>query len=398
MPCNPDLYPINFPTSIGKGSDAIALRLSLAQRTAEAIAISILQNQRTYGYDIALLQESISGGSNSLMPLTIVSGASLTAPQLKGSRGYWGGGSDTPTQYPMKQIERFTFADKALSRLGFEFANSRLLVGTFASKTNGYWFGGQTGDVDRVAFSGEIFTKVGTVIDVNHNLQAVGLTSKTAGYALGGCLNTLGYYGNTSASTAISKLAFANDAISLLAVQLPAEVWAATGVSSVAAGYVAGGNNGLFLTRSAITKFTYASESCATLGTTLFNSFRNAAALNNDKAGYFVAGLSGTGYYSIGEANNSASPALRTIQKMNYANESLSLLGAGYSFGHWGTSGLSNNLFGYTAGPFLFDGGISINTIHEFDFTAESLSLLGVVLSQAKSPLSTGVSDYSPGA
>ena len=241
MPCNLELYPLEFPAVLSNtGADAIALEVKGLQRTAEAVAISILQNQRTYGYAISMLQDAIGGGGlNALMPLTIISNTTAFVPTAKGSKGFWGGGM-LAGKLTVSYLDRFTFLVKSISRIGANFAQRRFWAATVASRANAYWAGGSIVDgesyisgIERLVFSTEAITTIGTLLSVNQVFNISGLTAPLAGYVVAGS--------GVAATVAIQKITFSTEAVTLLAAVLTPAGWGRTGVSSLTAGYTAGG-------------------------------------------------------------------------------------------------------------------------------------------------------------
>ena len=388
MPCNLDLYPLEFTISqANTGTDAIAAEVDDLQYTAEAIAISLLQNQRAYGYNLSMLQDAIGGGGlNALMPLTIISNTAAFIPNTKGSKGFWGGGM-IANGSSVSYLDRFTFADKSISRLGVNFAKPRCASGTTATRINAYWgggwnvAGGGSTDLDRLILSTEALSTVGTLFasPPNPTGHIVGLTALTAGYMLGGVCT------NYTRSNSIQKITFSTEAVTILGAVLPTAPWGHVGVSAATAGYIAGG----YLTQSVATiyKFLYSTEVISLLGAPLAVARRNSAALSSETAGYFTAGLGGTGYVGDGTI-------LSSIEKLTYPSEAMSLLGAAFGIPHWVSEGLGSNSYGYTGGGFIRPYA-SLRTIYEFAYIGESLTLLGIGLSDVRYS-SSAVSDFSP--
>lgn len=385
MPCNLDLYPLEFSTSqVSTGTDAIAEEVDDLQYTAEAIAIALLQNQRAYGYNLSMLQDATGGGGlNALMPLTIVSGANIFVPPPKGTKGYWGGG-----QYLggllSSHLDRFTFSDKSISRIGISFAKLRMLAGTTASKNNGYWGGGSHIDLDRLTFLTEALTTVGTLATSPPypSGHIAGVTALLAGYMISG-VNA-----SNALNPAIEKITFATDAVTLLSAVVPTATWGHVGVSSVAAGYSGGG----YTTQSVgfMHKLLYSTEAVSLMGVSLASPRRSVAGLSSDAAGYFAAGLGTSGFVGDGLM-------LASIEKLNYAGDGMSILGSAFGTPHWVSEGMGSNSYGYVGG-----GGIRINssylalrTIYELAYIGESLTLLGTGLSDARW-CASAVSDFSP--
>ena len=383
MPCNLELYPLEFPAVLSTtGADAIALEVKGLQRTAEAVAISILQNQRTYGYAISMLQDAIGGGGlNALMPLTIISNTTAFVPTAKGSKGFWGGGL-TYGSLSVSYIDRFTFLDKSVSRMGITFAKKRTLAATIASRSNAYWAGGSISDIDRLVFSTEAITTIGILLGVNQVAHLVGLTSLLAGYVVAGT--------GVDLSAAIQKFIFTTEAVTLLGAVLTAAVWGHAGVGSLTAGYTAGG----YITASIATihKFLYSTEAVSLMGNSLSTPRRNLTGLSSDSAGYFAAGLGTTGYVGTGLP-------LSSIEKLTYSGEAMTVLGSAFGAAHWVSDGLGNNVNGYVGGGVIRDANgvyISLRTISELSYIGDSLTLLGIGLSDSRYGASA-ISDFSPG-
>lgn len=394
MPCNLDLYPTDFPATSATGVDAISLELLEQERTAEAIAIAILQNQRTYGYDISMVQDAVQGGGlNALMPISVVSGAAKTAPKPVGSKGFFGGGF-LPSSLGATIIDRMTFIDKTVSRLGYGFSNRRAIVGTFASKQSAYWAGGIASDIDKISFDTESVTKIGTVIETGPNVHSAGLTSRLAGYVAGGQDVAYNYFTVTS----VQKVTFSNDAITLLAARLLSPAWGAIGLSSAPAGYVAGGQIGFSPAVAGINKLTYSSEAISLLGTGLLLARRNSAGVNAPLAGYVAGGLGTSGFFGGVQGGSSNGVSYSSIEKLIYANESISMIGATTGEPMWCVTAMNNNLYGYFGGGFSFINNISsfLSKINEFDIAGESISLLGMGFSDPRC-CSDGAANYSPG-
>jgi hypothetical protein len=186
--------------------------------------------------------------------------------------------------------------------------------------------GSQSDVVDKIAFSNDTRSTLGTGLSLGKYYPAGFANSAVAGYVAGGGALAI-------VRATVDKFAFPADTRTTLGTGLSAARGGCMGfANSGVAGYVAGGDNGsVFVTT--VDKFAFPGDTRSTLGTGLSGNRGFAASAENT----LVAGYHAGGDSSSGSPNSN-------VDKFTYPADTRSALASGLVAGAWYSSvGLSNN-------------------------------------------------------
>lgn len=189
------------------------------------------------------------------------------------------------------------------------------------SGQNGYVMGGNQTSIWRHAYSNDTITAIsGTFPRSSNERAAASSNNGVAGYILGGGDND----GSCGSSDVIVKLTFSSEAISTLSATLSAKKRTAAGLAnSGVASYCIGGYNNCGLGVGTTTdKLSHSTETRSVISATvpsLLLAISCGAASNNGVAGYIAAGEDGFG----------GTGAKNQVGKLNFSNDTFSVLSAG---------------------------------------------------------------------
>jgi len=244
-----------------------------------------------------------------------------------GSAAYSSGGEDLGGL--TKKTDKISFSDDTRSTLTSEMTSSTyggMCLSNAAVK--GYYCGGNVypiiATVNTLTFSTEAWAVSGTSLNYSPLLGGSFNNNAVAGYA-GGT-----YTGST---TQIDKVLFSNDSVSTLsAVLSPGGGYMNNGMGNTGvAGYFVGPT-----TNTSIQKMTFATDAISTISATI-SAGRNyiAATSASGLAGY---GMGGDGNSEVGLN------ATAVVDRMEFSNETTSVLGTGLSTGTYYATAATNEL------------------------------------------------------
>lgn len=194
------------------------------------------------------------------------------------------------------------------------------------------------------------------------------------GYLIGGVRG-----GTTSLTNAIRRIGYADDAVSTISAVSPITMQYGTPMSAPTKGYCAGGVTVQASTFSnQIAAITYSGETTSTLSATLGNTWSAAAGVGTQTFGYVVGGRNGT-YASFIEA--------RTIQKLDYSNDTIATLGTNTTNILPAATGISSNAKGYIAGANSMFAPYVFQSMDKITFSGETVAANATALASAATDL-----------
>jgi len=298
------------------------------------------------------------------------------------SYGYFGGGRD-PGLSPgwLDTVDRIDFSNETTSAPGDNLPQARSFVAACSSNSYGYFGGGQNpaespsvvNTIDRIDFSN------GTTSAPSNNLpQARG--------SLAACSsNNYGYFGggfDPPTVTTIDRIDFSNETTSAPGKDLPQERYGLAALSGGASqrikgsrtyGYFAGGEGPPQV--STVDRIDFSNETVSAPGENLPQGRENLAACSSNSYGYFAGG----------EGPPPSGGDKDTIDRIDFSNETMSLLGNNLPEGREDLAACSSSSYGY------FGGGVEFittkDTIDRIDFSNETTSAPGNNLTQEREVL-----------
>ena len=330
------------------------------------------------------------------------------------SYGYFAGGAANGSPEPIvSTITRLDFSNETVSDPTKNLPTVRVYVAGVSNNSYGYFGGGSDpiasiSTITRLDFSNETVSNPGKNFAgaVGGRSGAAGVSNNSYGYFGGGNISTTTFY------STITRLDFSNETVSDPGKNLPSQKTQEAGVSNNYYGYFVGGAVGppLYTYFSTITRLDFSTETVSDPGNNLPTARYSAAgSVSSNSCAYFVGGWTPTsitvrldfsnetvsfpgknlpaprwdgasvsgggasvlrpnktyGYFAGG-----GTPAITTITKLNFSDETVSNPGNNLPVGRWGAAGVSNNSYGY------FGGGATpatISTITRLDFSNETV-------------------------
>jgi hypothetical protein len=299
--------------------------------------------------------ETLSDLGNNL-PASVQNLAAMSS----NSYGYFGGGTLPPF---VNTISRIDFSNETVSNPGNNLPTARGSLAATSSNSYGYFGGGSVpssiNTISRLDFSNE------TVSDPGKNLP----TAKSFLEATSS--NSYGYFGGgesgASSFSAISRLDFSNETLSDPGNNLPTARGSLAATSSSFYGYFGGGLSAigpLINYSSLISRLDFFNETVSNPGKNLPTARSNMASVSGGASVYREKGFKTYGYYAGG------SPALTTVSRLDFSNETLSDPGKNLPAGRYLTAKVTSNNYNYFAGS----EPSGTNVITRFDFSNETLN------------------------
>lgn len=254
----------------------------------------------------------------------------LTGLSDTGVAGYAAGGmTGTTDATRVATVDKLSFTAETRSTLGTGLSAARSQGGATGMSNPavaGYFPGGRTTvavtTVDKFAFPSDTQSTT-TALPANRLVAGSFSNPAVAGYAGGGIVGG-------SASAAVVKLAFSNDASSNLGTGLSLARYYTTAFDDRAvAGYEAGGDDGVI--RTTVDKFAFPADTRSVLASGLTTARARAAGLSQWAVGGYVTG----GF--------TAAADLDSIEKFAFPSDTRSVLGAVLASARVDTAGASNN-------------------------------------------------------
>ena len=394
MPKNPRLFPDNFlldgsNSESGIGALEVAVNnLSVAakfgaMRQANAIRIGGLGSIKNQNRGMPTL--------NSLLPTRSV-GKYVTPPsEPSGTVGYFVGGLSTiPSLKAEARIDRFTFAASTNVSIGDASAAPQYAF-AFANKNFGYL--ALNALFFRLTFQSEVFSSIGAVLFPQRYIGA-SLRTASRGYACGGV--QLGGSGTVYPNT--DRFSFAGEVCVSISTAVQARNYS-FGFGNKFNGYVGGGLNTGVSTAvtSNIERFSYANETVANISSMLSAGGKSNAGFWTPGSSFAAYLISGNSYGRFPDPVNSAFRLYvnNKIEKFTYSGETMSVLGVTLSNGISGFSAVGNQTRVVVGGGSKPNdaystqnaGAAETNQLIGFTFTTESLEVLSATLSKARTGL-----------
>jgi hypothetical protein len=318
--------------------------------------------------------ETLSDSPTRNLPSVRSSFATLSGGQSidRGSKtyGYYGGGNNLTGLY--STIIRLDFSNETVSNPGKNLLTARSQLAATSSNYCGYYAGGSTSPptttvsiISRLDFSNEtLFDNPGLNLPVaTSSLSAT--SSNSYGYFAGGTLGPA-----NATTTTISRLDFSNETVNLPGKNFTDLTGGRrsylTATSSVSYGYFAGGQTTPPLSPTAtffdtISKFDFSNETVDTFYRNLPTTRSSLAQVSNSLYGYFGGG----------SAPAQAPPAINTITRLDFSNETVSNPGKNLPTPRSNLTATSSSFYGYFGGGFTPPHN---NTITRLDFSNEIVS------------------------
>ena len=265
-------------------------------------------------------------------------------------------------------VNKLAFSDDSRTTLGTGLAAARYgLAGAANSGVAAYFAGGigadwstKTDAIDKLAFSDDSRTTLGTGLSAARNELGGAANSGTAAYWAGG------YEASGMVST-VDKTAFSDDGRSTLSTGLSVTTRGLAGLANSGTAAYFGGMSGTV----DVNKFAFSDDSRTTLAAGLSSErYYTGAAANSGVAGYWAGGTT----YSGGT----------TVDKFAFSDDSRTTLGTGLSTQTRGLAGAAQSgTAAYFAGGHLDSPPERTDKIEKFAFSDDSRSVLSTVLSAA---------------
>ena len=292
------------------------------------------------------------------------------------SYGYFCGGYNTPPVAYYDTVDRIEFSNETISAPGNELTQARRSVSAVTggasyrpkgSRTYGYFGGGfappYVNTVDRLDFSNETLSLPGNELtQARYSLAAV--SSNSYGYFCGGS--------GPSPAQGILIINLSNETISRrFSFDLTQPRLDLAAVSSNSYGYFGGGiTPGTTTLNTTVDRLDFSNETTTAPGNNLSQARSWIGTLSNSSYGYFIAGYVGPDT-TAPIANGS-----KTVDRIDFSNETVTLPGNQYSYGDsWGSGGVSTNSYGYLAGALDIPGWPTnyknYGSVKRYDFSTE---------------------------
>lgn len=231
--------------------------------------------------------------------------------------------------------------------------------------------GGSTAAIQKFLFSTETRTNSSSTLPIGRNAGTAMSRQGIGGYIAGG-VDTNDNYLNS-----ILKYVMLTEVVTTLSATLNASIFVTGFDNTDIAGYAVGGYLPAqsSVSQSAVNKLAYSSETRSVISGTY--QIRGAGTVQNTNvAGYYCGGYSGSNYES-------------TVKKMPYSTESFSTVG-NLTSARIISSGIENlSTAGYSMGG--VNGGF-YNIIQKINFANDSVSTIGATLSVASAYVDSGIS------
>jgi len=382
MPCNPLLYPNDFPSAIGGGLNAVDVAISDLQQQAEAAALRQVQSRRFAGRVGAINQNEDLPVINAPMPQEVVVGGK--ASSAIGSKGFWISGANVAGA-SLASMDQISYSNEAVSAFSIGLATPKFAASSACSTNAAYLAAGlvSTGrlsSIDKLILSTEVVAPIAATLQSSKWLPA-GLSSPVSAFFGGG-----GWFEFASTNRTIDKVAFSNDGRTTLAAQLATSRHAPFGLASRTLGYVLGGtlSAGIFLQNS-IERIAFSNDGLSTISALLAVATCAGSSLLTPTAGYLVGGLIVGGVIS-------------SIQRFTFSLEAVVSLGISLVQPNHIAAGVQSFTQGYVGGGSAsWDYSATTSLITRVSFSGEALTPIGSTLSTPRySP--TGASNYTPSA
>ena len=315
-------------------------------------------------------------GSNLTQARTYTANASTS------SYGYFGGGIISPPTDYVTTVDRLDFSNEIVSAPGTNLTQARALFRGVSSNSYGYFCGGSNPDlnppyvatVDRIDFSNETISAPGKNLSQGRRTQLA--VSGGASYRPKGS-RTYGYFGGgfTTGSyivDTVDRIDFSNETTSAPGNELTQSRFGLAAVSTSSYGYFGGGFDPPIV--DTVDRIDFSNETTFAPGNNLTQARYNLAAVSSSSYGYFGGGR-----------NPPLNPDyVNTVDRIDFSNETTSAPGPVLTQARGFLAALSSNFYGYFAGGFAPP---IVNTVDRIDFSNETTSAPGNNLSQARSSL-----------
>lgn len=382
MPYNPDLYPTNYPAAqVGSGASVLELAVQNLQVQAESTAVRQASLRRSQGRGTAAVQNAATSVLNSLMPTNIVSGSPPAV--VLGTKGFWIGGCLFNVA-PTTTIDRLTYNNESVSSIGSGLTVGKWNMGGAASAANGYVAGG-------AILNGVVTAAIDRLVLGTEVVSTLGgVLTLARAESTGTASATNAYFAGglaTTVTASIERLAFSNEAVSTLGAALSsARSTATSGATPTNAyflgGFVQGAGYGSN-PLSVIDRLLFASETVSALGAVLTRTKGGGAGVNSSTNTYFAGGYT------------DAKASVTTIERFNFATETISVLGATLSIARLLATGANSSVNGYLGGGVASPAWTSVfSVLDRLVFSGESVAPIGTTLSSARFS-STALSNYT---
>lgn len=254
-------------------------------------------------------------------------------------------------------IEEFSYASKTSSTIAATLPFALRRAATISQKLAGYSFGGNSpsspyiSSIIKLTFATKAISTASANLSTSRQFPA-SVSSSTKAYICGGQ--------NATYPLTIEAFTYGTEAIAAISAQLPNQRAYANGAGNTKAGYVTSDLYGNYVNNNntaeisydvtksyaaTISKITYTGESCSNLGFSFSNRIYHPATLNSGRAAYFCGGYfvywqnywaNGWGWWAWAGGSH-----IR-IQKLNYDNQGVSVIGTGLVSGNYGSKGASD--------------------------------------------------------
>lgn len=381
---NPTLYPADYPVvEDGQGLE-IFDTLDLIQLQARDTSVRSLLAQRIANQGVSMIQGERARTNSFVMPLFEV-GATRELPQRPGgTAAFLGGGRGHGASsggWETDGIIGLTFSNETVYTIGSRLSDAAIYMGTVWSPRNGYYCGGWSplgGNIDTVEgldFRKLLNTRIGGKLSRKKLGMAGGIQNRNEGFLLGG-QDPLGGYVADGERFDYSQ--GATPSITDLGSKLSSARFSAhNGTSNQFTGYVFGGHNAgpwdnWDQSLDTIEKFAMNIQSSSILSARMGARHLVHAAFGTSLRGY-VAG--GTGVIPITSWFGDA------VSRLTYDGETYSTLGSRLTEPKVCIDGIGSSTNGYAVGgDAAATGWVGSRTIERLDYANETVSRIGARL------------------
>ena len=299
--------------------------------------------------------------------------------------GYFGGGQAPGPSFFKDTIDRIDFSNETTSAPGNNLPQGKNGLGAVSSSSYGYFGGGGlpvVNTINRIDFSNEtISTPTNNLSQASGRLAAV--SSSSYGYFGGGI--TLPF----NVQDTIDRIDFSNETASPVTATLSEARYALAAVSSSSYGYFGGGLNP-FLSPSyldTVDRIDFSNETTSAPGENLPQGREFLAAVSGG-ASQRIKGSRTYGYFGGGKDSPAPSSRVDTVDRIDFSNETISPVTATLPQETDSIAANSSSFYGYFGGGEAGPGSLSdLATINRLDFSNETMSLLGNNLPQGREEL-----------